>query len=113
MSSIRTVRGSQSPKIGLMRRQPRHQSLRVRSALLFLDLDQTRQIITAWVADYNTTRPHSSLGYRTPAAYADHLTATGHRAAPWPVVHTAPKCVSTAEALNRRWMKIQWQVKRE
>src|SRR6266516_7608413 len=25
---------------------------------------------------YNTTRPHSSLGYRTPAAYADHLTAT-------------------------------------
>ena len=35
---------------------------------LFLDLDQTRQIIVAWVADYNTTRPHSSLGYRTPAA---------------------------------------------
>src|SRR6266516_7664786 len=40
---------------------------------------------------YNTTRPHSSLGYRTPAAYADHLTATDHRAAlhegsaRWPV----------------------------
>jgi putative transposase len=34
---------------------------------LFLDLDQARQIITAWVADYNTKRPHSSLGYRTPA----------------------------------------------
>jgi putative transposase len=48
---------------------------------LFLDLDQARQIITAWVADYNTTRPHSSLGYRTPAVYADHLTATDHRAA--------------------------------
>jgi putative transposase len=29
---------------------------------LFLDLD-------------NTTRPHSSLGYKTPAAYAQHLTA--------------------------------------
>ena len=72
---------------------------------LFLDLDQARQIITAWVADYNTTRPHSSLGYRTPAAYADHLTATDHRAAlhegsaRWPVAHTAPKGVSTAEAL--------------
>src|SRR6266487_928106 len=69
------------------------------------DLDQARQIITAWVADYNTTRPHSSLGYRTPAAYADHLTATDHRAAlhegsaRWPVAHTAPKGVSTAEAL--------------
>ncbi|MGA9207917.1 MAG: IS3 family transposase [Terriglobales bacterium] len=72
---------------------------------LFLDLDQARQIIAAWVTDYNTTRPHSSLGYKTPLAYADHLTATGHRAAlhegsaRWPVAHTAPKGVSTAEAL--------------
>jgi putative transposase len=47
---------------------------------LFLDLDQARQVIAAWVGDYNTARPHSSLGYRTPAAYANHLTATGHRA---------------------------------
>ena len=72
---------------------------------LFLDLDQARQIIAAWVADYNTARPHSSLGYKTPAAYANHLTATGHRAAlpdgsaHCPVAHTAPKGVSTAEAL--------------
>ena len=72
---------------------------------LFLDLNHARQIIATWVADYNTTRPHSSLGYRTPAAYADHLTATGHRAAlhegsaRCPVAHTAPKGVSTAEAL--------------
>jgi len=27
--------------------------------------------------DYNTARPHSSLGYQTPAAYAPDLTATG------------------------------------
>jgi putative transposase len=72
---------------------------------LFLDLDQARQIISAWVADYNTARPHSSLGYETPAAYAEHLTATGHRAALHegstrrPIAHTAPKGVSTAEAL--------------
>jgi putative transposase len=72
---------------------------------LFLDLDQARQIIATWVVDYNTRRPHSSLGYKTPAAYADHLTATGHRAAlhegsaRCPVAHTAPKGVSTAEAL--------------
>jgi hypothetical protein len=50
-------------------------------------------------------RPHSSLGYRTPAAYADHLTATGHRAplhegsARWSVAHIAPKGLSTTEAL--------------
>ncbi len=42
---------------------------------LFFDLDQARQLIGSWVADYNTARPHSSLGYRTPAAYADQLIA--------------------------------------
>jgi transposase InsO family protein len=52
---------------------------------LFLDLDQARQLIGDWVADYNTARPHSSLGYQTPAAYADKL--------------TAPTGATTAEAL--------------
>jgi putative transposase len=53
---------------------------------LFIDLDQARQLIGDWVTDYNTARPHSSLGYRTPAAYADTL--------------TAPKGVTLAEALT-------------
>jgi transposase InsO family protein len=42
---------------------------------LFIDLDQARLLIAAWVTDYNTARPHSSLGYKTPAAYAAILTA--------------------------------------
>jgi transposase InsO family protein len=54
--------------------------------ILFFDLDQARQLIGAWVADYNPARPHSSLGYRTPAAYADQL--------------IAPNGATTAEALN-------------
>jgi putative transposase len=52
---------------------------------LFVNLDQVRQLIGAWVIDYNTARPHSSLGYKTPAAYAATL--------------TAPKGVTLAEAL--------------
>src|SRR5487761_1965388 len=52
---------------------------------LFIDLDQARQLIGAWTADYNTARPHSSHGYKTPAAYAGTL--------------TAPKGVTLAEAL--------------
>ncbi|WP_139020570.1 integrase core domain-containing protein, partial [Bradyrhizobium sp. ORS 285] len=35
--------------------------------------------IAAWVADYNGERPHSSLQYQTPAAYAATFTATGDR----------------------------------
>jgi transposase InsO family protein len=42
---------------------------------LFLDLDHSRRLIGAWVADYNTARPHSALGYKTPAAYAEQLIA--------------------------------------
>ena len=53
---------------------------------LFHDLDQARQLIGAWAADYNTARPHSSLGYKTPAAYAGTL--------------NAPKGVTLAEALT-------------
>jgi transposase InsO family protein len=48
---------------------------------LFLDLNQARQMIAVWITDYKMARPPSSLGYRTPAAYAEHLTTTGHRAA--------------------------------
>ena len=73
---------------------------------LFFGLDHARQTIGTWVNDYNTARPHSSLGYRTPAAYAATLTATGARLRnpdqlrrP-PVALTAPKGVSTAEALT-------------
>ena len=37
---------------------------------LFLGLDHARTKITNWVDDYNQRRPHSALGYLTPAAYA-------------------------------------------
>lgn len=72
---------------------------------LFLGLADARLAIQAWVADYNNSRPHSSLAYRTPAAFAADLTATGHRAALIdgsalrPVAQPAPQGVLTAEAL--------------
>ncbi|PPQ13717.1 IS3 family transposase [Bradyrhizobium sp. AC87j1] len=46
---------------------------------LFFDLDDARAKIANWVVDYNLQRPHSSLKYLTPAAYAAHLTATDDR----------------------------------
>lgn len=73
---------------------------------LFLGLAHAREKIAAWGADYNTSRPHSALGYLTPAAYAAHIsTATGHRAAQpdssarRPVAPSAPNGVSTKGTL--------------
>ena len=38
-----------------------------------------RAVVVRWVADYNHRRPHSAIGYATPAAYAAQLTAMGDR----------------------------------
>jgi len=40
---------------------------------LFFTVRQARSILARWVEDYNTERPHSSLGYATPAAFAANL----------------------------------------
>mgnify|MGYP003336424280 CR=1 FL=1 len=53
---------------------------------LFFTIGQARSIVACWVEDYNTERPHSSLGYKTPAAFAGTL--------------AAPKGVTLAEALT-------------
>lgn len=37
---------------------------------LFRSLPHARAILEAWRGDYNTERPHSKLGWRTPCAYA-------------------------------------------
>ena len=44
---------------------------------LFTSLDHAREKIAAWAWDYNTQRPHSSLGYATPAAFAAELKKQG------------------------------------
>ena len=36
----------------------------------FADLREAREMIEAWRVDYNTVRPHSSLGYQTPDEFA-------------------------------------------
>ncbi len=37
---------------------------------LFLGLEDARWVIDRWRPDYNHRRPHSALGYQTPAAFA-------------------------------------------
>lgn len=73
---------------------------------LVLGLTDARLTTTTWVADYNNSRPHSSLKYRIPVAFAAQLNATSPRAALLdgsalgPAAQPAPKGVSTAEALT-------------
>ena len=40
---------------------------------LFMSMGHAREKITVWADDYNSKRPHSSLGYATPAAFAAEL----------------------------------------
>ena len=73
---------------------------------LFFSLDQARSTIAAWMEDYNTTRPHSSLAYLTPAEYAKKFAATGYHATPLqasacqPVAQPAQPGIQTPETLK-------------
>jgi putative transposase len=73
---------------------------------LFFDLDDARAKLAAWVADYNEQRPHSALGYLTPAAYAANFTATNDRLRNpdqlrrSPVASSAPNGAQSAAALT-------------
>lgn len=72
---------------------------------LFFNLDQARSKITAWARDYNLHRPHSSLAYLTPVAFAAKLTATGDQLRNpdqlrrSPIATTAQPGAKSAEAL--------------
>jgi len=50
---------------------------------LFTSLAHAREAVASWADDYNAERPHSALGYATPAAYA-----VGLRLAASPAVAT-------------------------
>ena len=72
---------------------------------LFRNLAHARIVIADWAADYNTERPHSALGYQTPADYARTLTtaiarpaARDESSARRAIAHPAPIGVNTNRA---------------
>jgi putative transposase len=46
---------------------------------LFFNLDHARKAIKTWIDDFNQARPHSAIGYQTPADYAATFPATDDR----------------------------------
>ena len=60
---------------------------------VFENLPAARRLTTAWREDYNHVRPHSSLGYQTPAkffAYAASVPAPAIASASTPAAHASP-----------------------
>jgi putative transposase len=47
------------------------------NASWFRNLADAREKVTCWRQEYNSERPHSSLGYRTPSEFADALRTSG------------------------------------
>ena len=83
---------------------------RMRDELLnespFFGLGHAREELALWIKDYNTERPHSALGYTTPAVFAAGLgSATDPLAPPfqgsaiWPVAGITTGAISTTETL--------------
>ncbi|MCH5378041.1 MAG: transposase, partial [Planctomycetes bacterium] len=64
---------------------------------LFFSLEAASQHLARWVADYNHSRPHSAIGYQTPAAYAARLTATGGRLRETEAIRLPPVAPSARE----------------
>lgn len=68
---------------------------------LFFGVDHARKELASWVADYNTERPHSALGYTTPAAFAARLSrATDPLAPPFQGSASGPVAIITTEAVS-------------
>jgi putative transposase len=63
---------------------------------LFTSLNHVREALVIWMEDYNTIRPHSSLGNLPPADYAKLSAPEMQRDAPHPPGHPPPP-VSLAE----------------
>lgn len=68
---------------------------------LFSSLKEARIVIAQWVDDYNNIRPHSSLGYQTPAAHAAKLKARGLSFGQSPIAQLAPSGADLDETLLR------------
>jgi putative transposase len=58
---------------------------------MFSSLAEARRIIEAWRIDYNTVRPHSSLGYLTPEEFA----------AKWRTAHQSKQDAASRPATGR------------
>ena len=77
---------------------------------LFRSLAHTRDVLEAWRADYNNTRPHSRLGWMSPAIYAAARRSAALRStdgsAPRTAAITAQQGIEDGQNSTRCWIRI-------
>ncbi len=64
----------------------------------FVNLLEARERIEAWRRDYNQARPHSSLGYQTPAEFAAQVAGRG-ASPPTPLALPKPELTQTEQLI--------------
>jgi putative transposase len=64
----------------------------------FVNMVEARERIEAWRRDYNQERPHSSLGYQTPAQFAAQAAARG-ASPPTPLALSKPELTQNRELI--------------
>lgn len=73
---------------------------------LFLSMAHARVEIAAWVDDYNRERPHSSLDYETPAAFAAKLEKQ------WPAslraTGSATQAIASTALMRKTTARLAW-----
>ena len=85
---------------------------------LFASLAQARVVLGCWRADYNDTRPHSQLGWRTPSEFAmtcnprrDLALRYAEGSAPAPVASIAQQGKSNGKGRTQNWIKLGGKVR--
>ncbi len=84
--------------------------------ILFRSLPHARVALDTWRSDYNTKRPHSSLGWQTPLAFAaawqrrcaqrDRTLPRSEGFAPCPVASGTENKFNHPETSGSPWMKV-------
>ena len=72
---------------------------------LFTSLAHACEAVASWADDYNAERPHSTLGYATPAAYEAGLRLAASQAAA-----TVADDGDNTPVSGRHWMKDRCHV---
>jgi len=80
---------------------------------LFVGLEDARCVVDRWRLDYNHQRPHSLLGYQTPAAFAARCCSSVRPTAslqnsskPYPRLHDRRDVSTPSNRVLRQWLVL-------